>query len=95
MRTEPQLFREALGFGYASYLINAEWWLGANNALRLTGEDTYGDFVAMDGRKEKDGSVMLETPYGNRFYFEPAERPGSRRGALYGGSGGDLADERR
>ena len=69
------LFREALGFGYASYLINAEWWLGADNALRLTGEDTYGDFVTMDGRKEKDGSVMLETPYGNRFYFEPAERP--------------------
>ena len=33
------LFREALGFGYASYLINAEWWLGADNALRLTGED--------------------------------------------------------
>ena len=31
----------------------------------------------MDGRKEKDGSVMLETPYRNRFYFEPAERPGS------------------
>ena len=71
------LFREVLGFGYASYLINAEWWLGADNALRLTGEDTYGDFVTMDGRKEKDGSVMLETPYGNRFYFEPAERPTS------------------
>lgn len=69
------LFREALGFGYASYLINAEWWLGADNALRLTGEDDCGDFVTMDGRKEKDGSVMLETPYGNRFYFEPAERP--------------------
>ena len=71
------LFREALGFGYASYLINAEWWLGADNALRLTGEDDCGDFVTMDGRKEKDGSVMLETPYGNRFYFEPAERPAS------------------
>ena len=71
------LFREALGFGYASYLINAEWWLGANNALRLTGEDLDGSFISMDGRKEKDGSVMLETPYGNRFYFEPAERPAS------------------
>ena len=71
------LFREALGFGYASYLINAEWWLGADNALRLTGEDLDGSFISMDGRKEKDGSVMLETPYGNRFYFEPAERPGS------------------
>ena len=69
------LFREALGFGYASYLINAEWWLGADNALRLTGEDLDGSFISMDGRKEKDGSVMLETPYGNRFYFEPAERP--------------------
>lgn len=69
------LFREVRGFGYASCLINAEWWLGADNALRLTGEDTYGDFVIMDGRKEKDGSVMLETPYGDRFYFEPAERP--------------------
>ena len=71
------LFREALGFGYASYLINAEWWLGADNALRLTGEDLDGSFISMDGRKEKDGSVMLETPYGNRFYFEPAERPTS------------------
>lgn len=71
------LFREALGFGYASYLINAEWWLGADNTLRLTGEDDCGDSVTMDGRKEKDGSVMLETPYGNRFYFEPAERPAS------------------
>ena len=71
------LFREALGFGYASYLINAEWWLGADNALRLTGEDLDGSFISMDGRKEKDGSVMLETPYGNRCYFEPAERPGS------------------
>ena len=71
------LFREALGFGYASYLINAEWWLGADNTLRLTGEDDCGDYVTMDGRKEKDGSVMLETPYGNRFYFEPAERPAS------------------
>lgn len=69
------LFREALGFGYASYLINAEWWLGADNALRLTGEDLDGSFISMDGRKEKDGSVMLETPYGNRFYFEPTERP--------------------
>ena len=69
------LFREALGFGYASYLINAEWWLGADNALRLTGEDLDGSFISMDGRKEKDGSVMLETLYGNRFYFEPAERP--------------------
>lgn len=71
------LFREALGFGYASYLINAEWWLGADNALRLTGEDLDGSFISMDGRKEKDGSVMLETPYGNRFYFEPTERPAS------------------
>lgn len=69
------LFREVLGFGYASYLINAEWWLGADNALRLTGEDTDGESVTMDGRMEKEGSVMLETPYGNRFYFEPAERP--------------------
>lgn len=66
-----------LGFGYASYLINAEWWLGADNALRLTGEDTDGESVTMDGRIEKEGSVMLETPYGNRFYFEPAERPAS------------------
>lgn len=71
------LFREVLGFGYASYLINAEWWLGADNALRLTGEDTDGESVTMDGRIEKEGSVMLETPYGNRFYFEPAERPTS------------------
>ena len=71
------LFREVLGFGYASYLINAEWWLGADNALRLTGEDTDGESVTMDGRIEKEGSVMLETPYGNRFYFEPAERPAS------------------
>ena len=71
------LFREVLGFGYASYLINAEWWLGADNALRLTGEDTDGESVTMDGRIEKEGSVMLETPYGNRFYFEPAKRPAS------------------
>ena len=69
------LFWEALGFGYASYLINAEWWLGADNALRLTGEDLDESFISMDGRKEKDSSVMLETPYGNRFYFEPTERP--------------------
>ena len=69
------LFREALGFGYASYLINAEWWLGADSALRLTGEDLDGSFISMDGRIEKDGSVMLETPYGNHFYFEPMERP--------------------
>lgn len=95
MRTGTALFREVLGFGYASYLINAEWWLGADNALRLTGEDTDGESVTMDGRIEKEGSVMLETPYGNRFYFEPAERPASRRGTLHGGPGGDLADERR
>ena len=31
----------------------------------------------MDGRMEKDRSVMLETPYGDRFYFEPAQKPDS------------------
>ena len=70
------LFREVLGLGYTSCLTNAEWWLRADHVLRLTGEDIDGDFAAMDGRMERDGSVMLETPYGNRFYFEPAERPG-------------------
>lgn len=71
------LFREVLGFGYASYLINVEWWLGADNVLRLTGEDYDGELVTMDGRMEKDRSVMLETPYGDRFYFEPAQKPDS------------------
>ena len=71
----PSFLMSASGVAPASYLINAEWWLGADNALRLTGEDLDGSFISMDGRKEKDGSVMLETPYGNRFYFEPAERP--------------------
>ena len=70
-------FREVLGLGYTSCLRNGQWWLGADNVLRLTGEDTDGESVTMDGRIEKEGSVMLETPYGNRFYFEPAKRPAS------------------
>lgn len=52
------LFREALGFGYASYLINAEWWLGADNALRLTGEDDCGDFVSLLPLVRRDLSVL-------------------------------------
>ena len=70
-------FREVLGLGYTSCLRNGQWWLGADNALRLTGEDLDGSFISMDGRKEKDGSVMLETPYGDRCYFEPAQKPDS------------------
>ena len=66
-----------LGLGYTSCLRNGQWWLGADNVLRLTGEDYDGELVTMDGCMEKDRSVMLETPYGNRFYFEPAERPAS------------------
>ena len=70
-------FREVLGLGYTSCLRNGQWWLGADNVLRLTGEDYDGELVTMDGRKEKDRSVMLETPYGDRFYFEPAQKPDS------------------
>ncbi len=65
-------FREVLGLGYTSCLRNGQWWLGADNVLRLTGEDYDGELVTMDGCMEKDRSVMLETPYGDRFYFEPA-----------------------
>lgn len=70
-------FREVLGLGYTSCLRNGQWWLGADNVLRLTGEDYDGELVTMDGRMEKDRSVMLETPYGDRFYFEPAQKPDS------------------
>ena len=69
-------FREILGSCYNTCLLDASWWLGADNTLRLNGRDYYGDIVTVDGRIEKDNSVMLETPYGDRFYFEPTERPG-------------------
>ena len=69
------LFREVLGFGYASRLTNAEWQLGKDNALIVTGEDTAGETVTMEGYMEEDRSISLETPYGECFFFEPAERP--------------------
>ena len=69
------LFREVLGFGYASRLTNAEWQLGKDNALIITGEDTAGETVTMEGYMEADRSISLETPYDECFFFEPAERP--------------------
>lgn len=68
-------FREVLGLGYSSCLLDGTWWLGADNTLRLMGRDAGGGEMTMDGRMEKGSSVTLETPFGNTFHFEPAERP--------------------
>ena len=68
-------FREVLGQSCLFSLTDATWQLAEDNALRLTGLDSVEDAVTMEGRMEADGAVMLEDPYGSRFYLEPAERP--------------------
>ena len=67
-------FREVLGDSFNSYLGSGTWWLGADHTLRLTSSDGDED-GEMNGRIE-DGRIILESFYGDRFYFEKAERPG-------------------
>ena len=67
-------FREVLGDSFNSYLGSGTWWLGADHTLRLTSSDGDED-GEMNGRME-DGRIILESFYGDRFYFEKAERPG-------------------
>lgn len=68
-------FREVLGQSCLFSLTGGAWQQEADGALRLTGLDPVGDSVTMEGRREADGAVTLEDPYGSRFYLEPAERP--------------------
>lgn len=67
-------FREVLGDSFQDYLGDATWWLGVDNTLRLASVDD-GDSNEMNGRIE-DECIILESIYGDRFYFEKAERPG-------------------
>ena len=67
-------FREVLGDSFQDYLGDATWWLGVDHTLRLTSSDGDED-GEMNGRIE-DGRIILESFYGDRFYFEKAERPG-------------------
>ncbi|MCB7060203.1 hypothetical protein, partial [Eggerthella lenta] len=55
-------------------LGDATWWLGVDNTLRLASVDD-GGTSEMTGRIE-DECIILESIYGDRFYFEKAERPG-------------------
>ena len=67
-------FREVLGDSFQDYLGDATWWLGVDNTLRLASVDDGGS-NEMNGRIE-DECIILESVYGDRFYFEKAERPG-------------------
>ena len=63
-------FREVLGDSFQDYLGDATWWLGVDNTLRLASVDD-GDSNEMNGRIE-DECIILESIYGDRFYFEKA-----------------------
>ena len=69
-------FRDVLGSYYNTSLLDGNWWLGADNTLRLTGTMNTGEPLTLDGRIESTDSLAIETPYGDTFYFAPAERPG-------------------
>ena len=65
-----------LGSYYNTSLLDGNWWLGADSTLRLTGTMNTGEPLTLDGRIESTDSLAIETPYGDTFYFAPAERPG-------------------
>ena len=69
-------FRDVLGSYYNTSLLDGNWWLGADSTLRLTGTMNTGEPLTLDGRIESTDSLAIETPYGDTFYFAPAERPG-------------------
>ena len=69
-------FRDVLGSYYNTSLLDGNWWLGADSTLRLTGTMNTGEPLTLDGRIESTDSLVIETPYGDTFYFAPAERPG-------------------
>ncbi len=69
-------FRDVLGSYYNTSLLDGNWWLGVDSTLRLTGTMNTGEPLTLDGRIESTDSLAIETPYGDTFYFAPAERPG-------------------
>lgn len=69
-------FWDVLGSYYNTSLLDGNWWLGADSTLRLTGTMNTGEPLTLDGRIESTDSLAIETPYGDTFYFAPAERPG-------------------
>lgn len=64
-------FREVLGDAFNGYLTGVIWQLGPDQSLLLTGAEAPYE---MSGRIE-EGRILLETPYGERFWLEEVQRP--------------------